>query len=153
MLRRLQTGSDHNPGWTASRVRFGACQCRGTRRSRGGGLFRRSLRSLRDKGFLGEDWQALIRDLTGNRIWTVKRENQHIQNPAVFDILLNSVRERIEGVFHEIQNTGRNLERLLAKTTVGLCTRIIAKMTSYTLKLLLRRDFGINVQTFEISPI
>jgi hypothetical protein len=106
-----------------------------------------------DKGFLGEDWQALIRDLTGNRIWTVKRDNQHVQNPVEFDRLLNRIRERIEGVFHEVQNTGRNLERLLAKTIVGLCTRIIAKMTSHALKLLLRRDFGINVQTFHVSPI
>jgi hypothetical protein len=108
---------------------------------------------LGDKGFLGEDWQALIRDLTGNRIWTVKRDNQHVQNPVEFDRLLNRIRERIEGVFHEVQNTGRNLERLLAKTIVGLCTRIIAKMTSHALKLLLRRDFGINVQTFHVSPI
>jgi hypothetical protein len=106
-----------------------------------------------DKGFLGEDWQALIRDLTGNRIWTVKRENQRLQNPAAFDSLLNRVRERIEGAFNEVQNTGRNLEGLLAKTIVGLCTRVIAKMTSHALKLLLRRDFGINVQTFEVSPI
>ena len=104
-----------------------------------------------DKGFLGEDWQALIHDLTGNRVWTVKRNNQHVQNPVAFDALLNRIRERIEGVFNEVQNTGRNLERLLAKTIVGLCTRIIAKMTSHALKLLLRRDFGINVQTFEVA--
>jgi len=106
-----------------------------------------------DKGFIGEDWQALIRDLTGNRIWTVKRANQHDQNPSAFDALLNSIRERIEGTFNEIQNTGRNLERLLAKTIVGLCTRVIAKMTSHLLKLLLRRDFGIDVQTFTVSPV
>lgn len=102
-----------------------------------------------DKGFIGEEWQALIRQQTGNRIWTVKRTNQHVQNPVAFDALLNSIRERIEGVFNEIQNTGRNLERLLAKTIVGLCTRVIAKLASYVLKLLLRRDFGIDVQTFQ----
>ncbi len=32
-----------------------------------------------DKGFIGEEWQAQIRDETGNRIWTVKRNNQHVQ--------------------------------------------------------------------------
>jgi hypothetical protein len=106
-----------------------------------------------DKGFVGEEWQAFIHQQTGNRIWTVKRTNQHVQNPAAFDALLNSIRERIEGAFNEIQNTGRNLERLLAKTIVGLCTRVIAKLTSHVLKLLLRRDFGIDVQTFQtISP-
>jgi hypothetical protein len=61
---------------------------------------------------------------------------------------LSSARERIEGVFHEIQNVGRNIERLLAKTVWGLCTRVIAKLTSHVLRRLLRIDFGINVQNF-----
>ncbi len=106
-----------------------------------------------DKGFIGEEWQALIRHLTGNRIWTLKRVNQHVQNPAAFDTLLSSVRERIEGAFNELQNTGRNLERFLTKSIVGLCTRIIAKITSHALRLLLRRDFGINIQTFELDSL
>ncbi len=101
-----------------------------------------------DKGFIGEEWQAQIYSQTGNRVYTVKRRNQKVQNPAAFDKLLCSVRERIEGVFHEIQNTGRNIERLLAKTVVGLCTRVAAKVTCHALKQLLRRDFGIDVQSF-----
>lgn len=101
-----------------------------------------------DKGFIGEDWQAAHHDTQGNRIWTPKRANQLIQNPAQFDRWLNSLRERIEGAFNELQNTGRNLERLLRKTIVGLATHVIAKITSHTLKLLLRRQFGIDVQTF-----
>ena len=64
---------------------------------------------------------------------------------------LSCVRVRIEGAFHEIQNTGRNIERLLAKTVVGLCTRVIAKMTSHFLRNLLRVDSGVDVQTFEMS--
>lgn len=64
------------------------------------------------------------------------------------DLWLNTLRERIEGVFNEIQNTGRNLERLLRKTILGLATHVAAKMTSHLLKLLLRRQFGIDVQTF-----
>jgi len=101
-----------------------------------------------DKGFLGEHWQAEIREQTGTRVWTAKRVNQADQNPAAFDALLNRVRERIESAFNEIQNTGRNIERLLTKTIVGLCTRVIAKMASHALKHLLRREFGIDVQTF-----
>jgi len=104
-----------------------------------------------DKGFLGGDWQADIRAQTGNRVWTAKKVNQAPQNPPAFDRLLNSVRERIEGTFNEVQNTGRNLERLLTKTIVGLSTRVIAKMTSHVLKYLSRRDFGIDVQTFEVA--
>jgi uncharacterized protein YaaN involved in tellurite resistance len=52
------------------------------------------------------------------------------QNPAWFDRLLSRVRERIEGSFNELQTAGRNLERLLAKTVIGLSTRVIAKVTS-----------------------
>jgi len=65
---------------------------------------------------------------------------------------LNSIRERVEGAFNEVQNTGRNLERLLRKTVIGLITHVIAKMASHTLKLVLRRFFGIDVQTFEMAP-
>jgi hypothetical protein len=102
-----------------------------------------------DKGFLGLDWQTQIFDRTNNLIWTPHRSNQYVQNTRSLDHWLSSVRERIEGVFHEIQDTGRNIERLLAKTIVGLCTRVIAKMTSHLLRHLLLIDFGVNVQTFE----
>ena len=101
-----------------------------------------------DKGFLGCEWQTQIFDQTHNRIWTPKRKNQFVQNTKAFDRWLSRIRERIEGVFHEVQNTGRNLERLLAKTVVGLCTRVITKMTSHLLRHLLLVDFGIQVQSF-----
>jgi hypothetical protein len=105
-----------------------------------------------DKGFIGLEWQTQIFDQTNNLIWTPRRSNQYLQNTQSLDRWLSRVRERIEGAFHEIQNTGRNIERLLTKTVVGLCTRVIAKMTSHLLRHLLRVDFGINVQTFEMIP-
>ncbi len=101
-----------------------------------------------DKGFLGEEWQFDQEKWQGNRIWTSKRENQIEQNPPEFDRWLNSIRERIEGVFNEIQNVGRNVERLLAKTVIGLCTRIIAKMTNHALKSILRRFHNIDIISF-----
>jgi len=104
-----------------------------------------------DKGFLGVEWQAQMAQQTGNILITPKRKNQTIQHPDGFERLLNSVRERIEGVFHELQNTGRNIERLLAKTVTGLATRVIAKVTAHLLKYLLRCRFGIDVQTFQCS--
>lgn len=61
------------------------------------------------------------------------------------------MRERIEGVFHGIQNTGRSIERLLAKTVSGLFTQVIAKMTSHLLCQLLRIEFNVNVQIFFIA--
>jgi len=105
-----------------------------------------------DKGFLGAEWQTQIEQQTGNRVLTPKHVNQKVQHPAGFERLLNRVRERIEGVFHEIQNTGRHLEHLLAKTIVGLVTRVIAKLTSHLLRYLLRHQYGIDIQTFQRSP-
>lgn len=106
-----------------------------------------------DKGFIGRDWQQQITDLTGNRIWTISRCNQHQQASSSLKRLISRIRQRIEGVFHEIQNTGRNPERLLNKTVTGFATHMAAKITSHTLRLLLRRQFGIDIQTFQaVTP-
>ena len=102
-----------------------------------------------DKGFIGDDWQATIQAHTGNCIWTAKRANQANQKPPEFDRLLSHVRERVEGVFHRIQNTGRTIERLLTQTVNGLCTRVILKVTALVLKMVLHREFGIDVNPLQ----
>jgi hypothetical protein len=56
-----------------------------------------------------------------------------------------------EGVFHELTNTGRDLEDLLAKTLGGLCTRVIAKMASHALKQFLGQFYGVKVQSFQMA--
>ncbi len=94
-----------------------------------------------DKGFLGLKWQTSIFDQTNNLLWTPRRANQKVQNSPDLDRWLSKIREWIEGVFHEIQNTGRNIERFLAKTILGLTTRVIAKMTAHLLRHLLRKEF------------
>lgn len=104
-----------------------------------------------DKGFLGVEWQEQVQQQTGNTVITPKRKNQKIRHPDGFRRLLNSVRERIEGAFHELQNTGRNIERLLAKTVTGLVTRIVAKVTAHLFRRILRLQYGIDVQTFQSS--
>lgn len=102
-----------------------------------------------DKGFVGQDWQEKIARLTGNKIWTIHRENQKYQHSSSLKRLIGKVRQRIEGVFHEIQNTGRNPERLLNKTSNGFAIHMTAKIASHTLRLLLRDRFSIDVLTFE----
>ena len=104
-----------------------------------------------DKGFLGADWQAKIEEETGNQLITPQRKNQLIQHPPGFEKKLNHLRKRIEGVFNELQNTGRNLERLLAKTVSGLSTRVISKITSHLMKYKLRQKYQIDVQPFKCS--
>jgi len=114
-------------------------------------VYLRHARVFGDKGFLGQEWQRQIRQQTGNIVITPHRSNQKVQLPDGFQRLLHSLRERIEGVFHEIQNTGRYMERLLAKTVVGLVTRVIAKVTAHLLKHLLHRFYGIDIQTFQCA--
>jgi hypothetical protein len=46
---------------------------------------------LGDKGFIGEDWQADVLQLTGNQIWRPKRANQ-TPNPPVVDALFGRLR-------------------------------------------------------------
>lgn len=104
-----------------------------------------------DKGFIGEEWQAQMLEQTGNRIVTPMRKNQKNQHEPGYETVLNRLRERIEGVFHELQNTGRNLERLLAKTVAGLATRLIAKVTAHLFKHILRLRYHIDIQTFRCS--
>jgi len=65
------------------------------------------------------------------------------------DRYLSAVWERIEGLFHELQNTGRKTERLLAKTVLGLCTPVTTIITSLEIKHILRIDFGVKVQTLQ----
>lgn len=102
-----------------------------------------------DKGFIGQDWQQQITSSTGNRLWTIHRQNQNHQSSSNLKRLISRVRQRIEGVFHEIQNTGRNPERLLNKTVRGLAVHMTAKIASHTLRLLLRARFSIDVLTFQ----
>ncbi len=104
-----------------------------------------------DKGFIGDGWQREIHAQSGNRLWTPKRINQTQQNPPAFDQLLKRIRERIEATFHQLQNTGRHLEHLLAKSVDGLVTRVIAKVSALVLRVLLHRHFGIDVLSFSIS--
>lgn len=104
-----------------------------------------------DKGFIDEDWQSEWRN-QGVFIWTAKRENQTQQNPLVFDQLLNRVRQRIEGSFDILKEGGRSVEKTLAITVEGLCSRIIAKISSVTLRLFLRKFFGIDGLTYTLNP-
>ena len=64
-------------------------------------------RILGDKGFIGADWQQGYRETRGLEILTPVRTNQHPIRPAAVQRWLNCLRERIEGTFHEVQNTGR----------------------------------------------
>ncbi len=88
-------------------------------------------RILADKGFIGADWQQGCRETRGLDILTPSRANQRTARPAGVQRRLNRLRERIEGAFHEVQNTGRRLEHPTSRTLRGLRTHVAAKMTSH----------------------
>jgi len=104
-----------------------------------------------DKGFIGDEWQADWHS-QGVYVWTAKRENQHQQNPPQFDQLLHQIRERIEGVFDLLKEGGRSIEKTLAITVEGVCARIIAKISSVTFRLFLRKFYGIDALTYTVNP-
>jgi len=105
---------------------------------------------LADKGFIGEDWQRQAANETGNLIYIFARSNQKVQLDPTLNRFISRRRERIEGLFAQLQNTGRNLERLLAKTMTGLCTRVTLKVTSLTVRRLLLSFFHLDIQSFSI---
>ncbi len=90
---------------------------------------------------------------SGNQILTVAKSNQLKQIPQNVRKTIGRIRQRVEGVFHELQNTGRNPERLLNKKVEGLNTHIAAKIASHTLRVLLRHQFGIDVLRFQSSSV
>ena len=78
-------------------------------------------------------------------------EIKRFKKTLEFDRLLNSVRERVEGAFDLLKEGGRSVEHTLALTVEGLCMRVIAKVTSGTFRLFLRRFLGIDVLTYTIN--
>ncbi len=100
-----------------------------------------------DKGFLGADGLQGQWETQGNRIWTPTRVHQHPPHAPAVHRGLHRPREHIDSTFHAGQHMGCHRECLLRKTVLGLVTHVIAKITSHTLKHLLRHGFGIDVQT------
>ena len=103
---------------------------------------------LGDKGFIGKQWQGELFHKQHTRIFTPSRSNQKVQFPKAFTLWMQGKRERIDGVFNEVQNTGRDIESLLTKTRWGLFTRVVSRLTSQVMKDVLRQRFGLDPLTF-----
>lgn len=108
-------------------------------------------RVLGDQGFMGADGQRRYRETRHLDILTPYRAYQRLRRAPGFTAWLKGLCARMEGACHEVPNTGCHLEHLRGKTLRGLITHVTAKMTRHTLKLLLRRWAGIDVQTFTVT--
>jgi hypothetical protein len=101
----------------------------------------RNLVVLGDKGFIDQEWQADWHEQRGHSLLTPKRRNQKVQNPARLDQLLKSARRLLETVIGQLKEHF-SLERTRARTLLGLCVRVAAKLTAHTLGVALNQRFG-----------
>jgi hypothetical protein len=108
----------------------------------------RGSRVLGDKGFIGKDWQESW-NKRGIHMITFKRKNQADQPAPEANRFLNSVRERIEGVYKLLKTAGESIEHTYAHTVEGLCTRVVTKITSLAARLFLRKFWNIDILTFK----
>ncbi len=99
---------------------------------------------LADKGFIGRKWQQRWAEETGNQVLVPPRVNQTSPFTPAQVRAMHSLRQRIEGTFHQLTHTGRNLEQMLAKTVLGLATRLTAKLAAHTLFHFCRIAFRID---------
>lgn len=107
---------------------------------------------LGDKGFIDEERQNDWKNRYGVSVLTFKRKNQYIQNDFEVSQLLKAYRHQIETTLSSLERI-EDIEDTGAKTVLGLSTRVIAKITSYTFRYYLLRFYGIDVLNFQIVTI
>lgn len=108
--------------------------------------------ALGDKGFIDEERQSDWKNRYGVSVHTFKRKNQYIRNEPEVSELLKAHRSQIETTISSLERV-EDIEDTGAKTILGLSTRVIAKITSYTFRYYLLRFFGIDVLNFQIVKI
>lgn len=93
-----------------------------------------------DKGFIDQERARRLEERQGVLVLTPKRSNQKQQAPLQ-SYVVNSYRPLIETVFSQLTEH-MHLQHLGAKTGVGLCKRIIAVMTAFTIGIYINFVLG-----------
>ena len=98
-----------------------------------------TLSVIGDKGYIGDQ---LREDMQDHNICllAMKRNNSKIQWSKPFRQMIFKFRRRVETVFSQLSQQ-LNVERVLAKTFRGLCTRLVNKVLAYDLGLLINKLF------------
>ncbi len=106
-------------------------------------------RILGDKAYLSDPMQTSLFEDYGLLIKTPKRINQkdYIKQPAIF----RKVRKRIETFFSQLYDQFK-INRNYAKSFIGLATRILSKITGYTLLQFLNK-FELNAETSDLCKV
>ena len=108
--------------------------------------------ALGDKGFIDEERQVEWQNCYGVSVQTFKRKNQYVKNEPEVSELLKAHRSQIETTISSLERV-EDIENTGAKTVLGLSTRVIVKITSYTFRHYLLRFYGINVLDFQVVTI
>jgi hypothetical protein len=93
-----------------------------------------------DKGFIDQERSRRLEESQGVLVLTPKRSNQKQQTPLQ-SYVVNSYRPLIETVFSQLTEH-MHLQGLGAKTGVGLCKRVLAVLTAFTLGIYINFVLG-----------
>jgi len=104
------------------------------------------------EGFIDEERQVEWQNCYGVSVQTFKRKNQYVKNEPEVSELLKAHRSQIETTISSLERV-EDIENTGAKTVLGLSTRVIVKITSYTFRHYLLRFYGINVLDFQVVTI
>jgi hypothetical protein len=96
---------------------------------------------LGDKGYINGPLQAHLARVHGLTLLTPKRRNQLEQLPAALTQAIHHFRQIIETINSQLVGQF-NLQRNRAKSLVGLCARVQAKLAAHTLGLYLNYLLG-----------
>jgi hypothetical protein len=96
---------------------------------------------LGDKGYINGPLQAHLARVHGLTLLTPKRRNQLEQLPAALTQAIHHFRQIIETINSQLVGQF-NLQRNRAKSLVGLCARVQAKLAAHTLGLYLNDLLG-----------
>ena len=110
-----------------------------------------NLTVLGDKAYISQEVQAELRRLRGIRLLSLPRRNQRVQVPKAVSEAINGARQIIETVNDQLVEQF-NIERNHAHTFLGLCTRLMTKLTAHTLCIYLNRLVG-NVDFLQIKHL
>ena len=96
---------------------------------------------LGDKAYISAEIAAELFANNRIRLMTLPRRNQKVQMPKAQRTFLNSVRQMIETVNHQLSELFQ-IEINHAHTFWGLCTRLYTKLTAHTLCIYINRLLG-----------
>ncbi len=100
-----------------------------------------NLTVLGDKAYISQEVQTELRWRRGIRLLSLPRRNQRVQVSQAVCEAINAARQIIETVNDQLSEQF-NIERNHAHSFLGLCTRLMTKLTAHTLCIYLNRLLG-----------